>query len=327
MKALVYDGSQRVLTQVDCPQPRPDPGEILIRVRACAVCHTDLHIVDGDLAPPRLPVVCGHQAVGVVEDVGEGVARQMIGRRVGVPWLHDTCGACAYCRRGEENLCDAARFTGFHTDGGFAEYVVARPDFAPAIPDFFEDVSAAPLLCAGVIGYRTLKKAGVKRGDRIGLFGFGSSAHIALQIARHWGCEVHVFTRSDEHRRHAKTLGAAWAGGTEDPSAATMDRAAVFAPSGAVVVEALKRIRKGGVVAINAIHLDAMPSFDYSLLFGERGLVSVSNATRADATEFLALAAQIRLRVDAERRPLGEANAVLDRIRRRELVGAAVLIP
>ncbi|OGH59313.1 MAG: alcohol dehydrogenase [Candidatus Lindowbacteria bacterium RIFCSPLOWO2_12_FULL_62_27] len=323
MRAMVYEAGR--LTLNEQTRPTPGPGEILIRVHACAVCHTDLHIVDGEIPAGRQPVILGHQAVGVVESAGEGVEAHLVGARVGVPWLHSACGECDRCRQGDENLCEGARFTGYHVNGGFAEYLVARADFAPPIPAAFDDLEAAPLLCAGVIGYRTLRIAGVRKGDRLGLFGFGASAHLALQMARSWGCEVYAFTRNDAHRRMARTLGAAWAGDTGDPSPAPLDCAAVFAPAGAVVVQALRQIRKGGTVAVNAIHMRDIPAFEYALLYGERGIRSVTNCTRRDATEFLDLAARIPIRVSVERYDLSEANTALDRIRRRETQGAAVL--
>jgi propanol-preferring alcohol dehydrogenase len=263
--------------------------------------------------------------VGTVEGVGAGVEAGWTGRRVGVAWLHRACGRCAFCRRGDENLCERPLFTGYDVDGGYADYLVAPADFIYDIPPGFAPETAAPLLCAGIIGYRSLRLAAVVPGCRVGLFGFGASAHIAIQIARHRGCEVSVVTRSPDHRRLAESLGAAWVGGPGDVPPEPLDAAVVFAPSGRVVVEALGRLRPGGTVAVNAIHLDGIPAFDYGLLYGERTVRSVSNSTRADGREFLSLAAAIPVRVETERMPLEEANQALARLRRREVSGAAVL--
>ncbi|HEU5298368.1 MAG TPA: zinc-dependent alcohol dehydrogenase family protein [bacterium] len=305
--------------------PEPGAGELLIRVHACAVCHTDLHQTEGELPPHRLPVTPGHQAVGTVVRAGPGVEAGWTGRRAGVAWLHRACGRCAWCRRGEENLCERPLFTGYDVDGGFAEYLVAPADFVYAIPGAFGSEAAAPLLCAGIIGFRALRLAGAAPGCRVGLFGFGASAHLAIQVARHWGCEVHVVTRSRGHRRLAEALGAAWVGGPGEAPPAPLDAAVVFAPSGRVAVEALERLRPGGTLAINAIHLDGIPAFDYRLLYGERTVRSVTNSTRADGVEFLALAAAIPVRVETETLPLAEANRALARLARGEISGAAVL--
>lgn len=329
MRAMVFErpGPNRpaALSLKEAPRPAPGPDEILVRVKTCAVCHTDLHIIDGDLPAALLPVIPGHQAVGVVESVGRAVTSRRPGQRVGVPWLHRSCGTCEFCRGGAENLCDAARFTGYHVHGGFAEYVVAPADFAPVIPDAFDEVEAAPLLCAGIVGFRTLRICGLKKGGRIGMFGFGASAHLALQVARYWQCEVYVFTRSEEHRKLSLELGAAWAGSADDSGPQPIDCAAVFAPAGETVVRALRQTRKGGTVAINAIHLDRIPSFDYSLIYGERCVRSVTNCTRADEIEFLETAARIPLKVKVERFPLEGANDALNRMRNRQVRGAAVL--
>ena len=305
--------------------PQPQAGEVLLRVRCCGVCHTDLHIVEGELPPAKLPVVPGHQVVAVVERVGPGVTHPAPGSRVGAAWLHGSCGVCEACRRGEENLCERITFTGYHVDGGYAQYMVARADYVYPLPASFDDAHAAPLLCAGIIGYRALRLSGVRPGDRLGLFGFGASAHLAIQVARHWGCEVVVFSRSDTHRRLAEQLGAAWTGGLEVNGPGALDAAVVFAPAGRVVIEALRRLRRGGTVAINAVHLDQIPAFDYDLLYWERVLRSVSNSTRQDGIEFLRLAASIPLAVQVQPFPLAEANAALTSLKRGEITGAAVL--
>ncbi|MDR7465175.1 MAG: zinc-dependent alcohol dehydrogenase family protein [Armatimonadota bacterium] len=306
------------------PVPIPGPGEVLLRVVATGVCHTDLHIAEGEL-PPRLQVVVpGHQVVGIVETAGPGVALPA-GQRVGVTWLYRACGRCPACRRGEENLCPEARFTGYDVDGGYAEFMVADAGFVYPIPEAFSAAQAAPLLCAGVIGYRSLRKADVAPGERVGLFGFGASAHLAIQVARHWGCEVFVFTRSPEHRALAEELGAAWAGSADDPPPRPLDRAVLFAPAGGLIPRALATLRPGGTLAINAVYLDRIPEMAYGLLYGERTLRSVSNLTPQDAREFLALAAAIPLVTEVEVFPLEAANAALQKLKRREVKGAAVL--
>jgi propanol-preferring alcohol dehydrogenase len=313
------------LTYVDLPKPEPAPGQVRLRVRACGVCHTDLHLVEGEIALPKLPVVPGHQIVGQVDAVGTGVTRFHVGDRVGVPWLYSTCGRCDYCRRGLENLCDDARFTGQHVDGGFAEYIVVPAGFAYSIPIGFPDDQAAPLLCAGIIGYRSLRLSEIQPGGRLGLYGFGASAHVTIQVARHWGCEVYVFTRGAEHQRHALDLGAAWVGQAQDTPPAELDSAITFAPAGWLVPEALRVLRKGGTLAINAIHMSPIPEMPYDLIYGERTVRSVTNSTRQDAEELLRLAASIPIRTDVELYPLQQANAVLQRLKESEIKGAAVL--
>jgi propanol-preferring alcohol dehydrogenase len=313
------------LTYVDLPKPEPAPGQVRLRVRACGVCHTDLHLVEGEIALPKLPVVPGHQIVGQVHAVGEGVTRFHVGDRVGVPWLYFTCGQCEYCRRGLENLCDDARFTGQHVDGGFAEYIAVPAGFAYSIPIGFPDDQAAPLLCAGIIGYRSLRLSEIQPGGRLGLYGFGASAHVTIQVARHWGCEVYVFTRGAEHQRHALDLGAAWVGQAQDTPPAELDSAITFAPAGWLVPEALRVLRKGGTLAINAIHMSPIPEMPYDLIYGERTVRSVTNSTRQDAEELLRLAASIPIRTDVELYPLQQANAVLQRLKESEIKGAAVL--
>jgi propanol-preferring alcohol dehydrogenase len=310
----------RQLAISEAPTPWAGPGQVLLRVRACGVCRTDLHIFDGELPALRDRVILGHQIVGETPH----------GTRVGVSWLGGTDGSCAYCRRGQENLCDAPVFTGYTIDGGYAEYAVARADFVYPLPDALDDLHAAPLLCAGIIGYRSLRVAGVVAGERVGLFGFGSSAILTLPVLRHWGCPVYVVTRGESRRRLAESLGATWVGnahGSERPPV-QLDRAVTFAPSGDVVVAALGSLRKGGVVAINAIHLDRMPQFDYdSLLWGERQIRSVANMTRDDAREFLALAAEIGVRPRVTAFPLKQAAEALEAVRNETLDGSAVVVP
>jgi propanol-preferring alcohol dehydrogenase len=311
--------AERPLDIVDIAQPAAGPGEVLLRVRACGVCRTDLHVVEGDLPPRREHIIPGHQIVGDV--VGSGA-------RVGVSWLGGTDGSCPYCRRGMENLCDAPTFTGYTVDGGYAQYAVAREDFVYPLPDALDDLQAAPLLCAGIIGYRSLRVAGVEKADRVGLFGFGASAHLALPVLHAWNCEVYVSTRGASHRKLAESLGAKWVGDEQQTPPVALDRAITFAPSGDVVVAALSSLRKGGVVAINAIHLDRIPQFDYDrLLWGERQIRSVANMTRQDARDFLKLAAEIQLRPNVTPFPLAQANEALLAIKQDGIDGAAVIVP
>jgi propanol-preferring alcohol dehydrogenase len=320
---------ERVRTQLrvgEVPEPWVGAGQLLLRVRACGVCRTDLHIVDGELPPHRLPLVPGHQIVGEVV-AGESPERPL-GTRVGVSWMAATDGTCPYCLRGAENLCDRPTFTGYDVDGGYAEFAAARADFTYPLPEALDDVHAAPLLCAGIIGFRSLRVAGVERGDRVGLYGFGASAHLMLPVLRAWGCETYVATRGERHRALARALGADWVGEATAAPPRPLDRAVTFAPAGDVVVAALGAVRKGGIVAINAIHLDRMPQFDYDrLLWGERQLRSVANMTRDDANDFLALAAQIGLRPQAIPFPLEQANDALARLREDDVGGAAVIVP
>jgi len=313
------------LEAVDLQIPEAGPGEIRLRVAACGLCHTDLHTVEGELPLPRLPVIPGHQIVGVVEARGPNATRFSLGERVGVPWLHETCGACDACQRGDENLCDNPRFTGYHVDGGYAQFATVPERFAHRLPDRFEDAEAAPLLCAGIIGYRALRLSDLRPGERLGLFGFGASAHLAIQVARHWGCEIWVFTRSAEHRDLAKQLGAAWVGTAEDEPPGLLDRAISFAPAGRLIPVALGKLRKGGTLALAGIHLDRIPEMSYSLLYGERTLRSVTASTRRDAEELLALAAEIPIRTEVERFPLGSANEALRLLKSSRIRGAGVL--
>lgn len=305
--------------------PEAGAGEVRLRVHACGVCHTDLHIVEGDLTLPRLPLVPGHQIVGVVDQVGAGVTRFVIGDRAGLPWLRSACGHCRYCQAGQENLCADIQFNGYHADGGFAEYVVAPAEYTYHFPAGFDDARAAPLLCAGVIGYRALRLSEIQPGGRLGLYGFGASAHVSIQVARHWGCEVFVFTRSEEHRQHARALGAAWAGDAHDSAPELLDSAVIFAPAGWIVPEALRALRPGGTLACAGIHMSDIPQMPYDLLYGERTLRTVANSTRRDVEELLQLAAEIPIHSDVETYPLEAANEALTRVKRSEVRGAAVL--
>jgi propanol-preferring alcohol dehydrogenase len=315
----------KTLALEEVPIPQTSPGQVRIKVRYCGVCHTDLHTVEGDLSLHHLPLIPGHQVVGVIDALGEGVAKRAIGQRVGVPWLHSACGGCRYCRAGAENLCENARFTGLHADGGYAEYMLAEAAYTLPIPEAITDLDAAPLLCAGIIGYRSLVKSDIQPGERLGLFGFGASAHLAIQVARYWDCEVYVFTRSEEHRRHAKELGAAWAGSAEDAPPNPLDRAITFAPVGWLVPLALEKLRPGGTLAINAVHLSPIPDLKYELIYGERTLRSVANATYRDGVEFLNLAADIPITPTTTVYPLSEANQALLDLKASKLNGEAVL--
>lgn len=309
----------------DVPVPQPGAGEVRVRVSCCGLCHTDLHTVEGDLPLPRLPLVPGHQIVGVVEAAGAGARRFREGDRVGIPWLHETCGQCDYCRGGQENLCDRARFTGYHVDGGYAESAVVGEAFAVPIPSAFDDAHAAPLLCAGIVGYRSFRLSGARKGDRLGLYGFGASAHIVLQCARHLGCEVWVFTRSREHQELAKKLGAAWVGAAGDQAPGQLDSAISFAPAGALVPTALAALRKGGTLALAGITMGPIPQLDYASLYHERVVRSVANATREDARDFMELAAQVPIRTEVEMFELEQANAALQALKSSQIAGAGVL--
>ena len=317
--------SNKPLHILDVPRAEPGPGEILIRVAACAVCRTDLQLAEGDLEARRLPITPGHQAVGAVAAVGPGVQGWTAGDRAGLAWLGGACGRCEFCIEGRENLGQAAWFTGWDRDGGFAEYVVADARFALRIPQAFANFDAAPLLCGGVIGYRSLKVSGVQSGQRLGLFGFGASASLAIQVAVHWGCELFVATRSVREQRRALELGAAWAGGYDERPPMPLHAAITFAPAGEVALRALESLERGGTVAINAIHLDRVPEFDYSKLWWERSIRSVANFTRRDAQEFLELAAEIPVRTAVDRYPLESANEALLDLANGAVSGAAVL--
>lgn len=313
------------LRAVDLVDPEPAADELVLRVTACAVCRTDLQLVEGDLRARRLPIVPGHQAVGRVESLGEEVNGWRVGQRAGAAWLASTCGLCRFCASGRENLCPGARFTGWDRDGGFATRIAVRAEFALRIPDAFDDLAAAPLLCGGVIGYRSLRLSGIEPGGRLGLFGFGASALLALQVARHWGCEVHVRTRSGRERQRALQFGAATAAGYDEPTP-PLDGAVTFAPSGDVVVAALRNLERGGTVAINAIHLDRVPEFSYERLWLERSLRSVANFTRSDARQFLELAAAIPIRTAIETFALEDANVALMRLASGDLGATGVLV-
>ncbi|HEY1493404.1 MAG TPA: zinc-dependent alcohol dehydrogenase family protein [Candidatus Solibacter sp.] len=324
MRAAILHSPGAPLAIEQMPQPAVQPGQVLIRVTACGVCRTDLHIVEGDLAPRRQPLIPGHQIVGEIVD---GATHELpLGTRVGVSWIGGVDGTCRYCRGNAENLCDDPTFTGYTVDGGYAEFAAARADFVFRLPDALDDMQAAPLLCAGIIGFRALRVAGVEPGENVGLFGFGASAHLAIAVLKAWGCNVYVSTRGASHRRLAGELGAVWVGDERDRPPVELDRAVTFAPAGDVVIAALASLRKGGVVAINAIHLDRIPEFDYDrLLWGERQIRSVANMTRADARDFLRIAAEIGLRPKVTRFPLDQANAALEAIKRDEIDGAAVI--
>ena len=315
------------LKLIDLPVPEPGLHQLRLRVHACGVCHTDLHTVEGEIHPPALPITPGHQVVGVIDALGaECSERFKIGDRAGVPWLYSACGSCEFCLRGEENLCPNAQFTGFHVDGGYAETMLAREEYALPLPAEISDVQAAPLLCAGIVGYRSLRLADLNPGEKLGLVGFGASAHLSLQVARHWGCTIFVFTRSVEHRQHALDLGAAWAGGIEDAPPDLLDRAVIFAPAGWMVPLTLGKIRPGGTLAINAIHTTPIPEMPYQLIYGERTLRSVANATYQDGVEFLHLAAEIPVRATVRTYPLTEANQALLDMKHSRINGEAVLM-
>jgi propanol-preferring alcohol dehydrogenase len=330
MRAMLLEkprpAEENPLRLAELPVPEPGPGEIRIRVSACGVCHTDLHIVEGDLTLPRHPVVPGHQIVGTVDALGAGVTEFRSGDRVGVPWLYSTCGECVYCRKGLENLCDNARFTGFHVDGGFAEAMVVPAAFAYALPANFSDLEAAPLLCAGVIGYRAIRLSNLRPGERLGLYGFGASAHIVIQIARHWNCEVCVFTRAESHRQLACKLGAAWTGAAGEAPPAPLDASIIFAPAGKLVPEAMRALRKGGTLALAGITMSPIPEMEYPLLYHERILRSVANSTREDVRSLLDLAAEIPVRTEIETFQLPEANRALQNLKSSKIHGAGVLV-
>ena len=327
MKAMVLERPGERLRPAELPVPAPGPGQILVEVKACAVCRTDLHVVDGELPEPKLPLVPGHEIVGRVARAGHGVDWFRAGDRVGIPWLGYTCAKCPYCVAGQENLCDAARFTGYQIDGGYAEYTVADARYCFPIPGDYGDAEAAPLLCAGLIGYRSLRMAGDAR--RLGIYGFGAAAHIVAQVARHQGREVYALTRPGDlaAQDFARVQGALWAGSSDERPPVELDAALIFAPVGALIPAALRAVRKGGVVVAGGIHMSDIPSFPYRILWGERMVRSVANLTRRDAEEFLALAPKVPVRTEIEPFPLSAANEALDRLRSGRLRGAAVLVP
>jgi alcohol dehydrogenase, propanol-preferring len=327
MRAMVLSAAHRPLEHQELAEPqRPEPTQVLIRVRACGVCRTDLHIVDGELTRPKLPLIPGHEVVGTVAAVGQAVARLHPGDRVGVPWLGWSCGECAYCRSGRENLCARARFTGYDIDGGYAEYVLADERYCFTIPAKFSDIDAAPLMCAGLIGYRALRLAG--EAERVGLYGFGAAAHILAQVAQYLGQRVYAFTKSGDTagQEFARSLGAVWAGSSEEMPPESLDAALIFAPVGALVPAALAATTKGGTVVCAGIHMSDIPRFPYELLWEERILRSVANLTRRDGEEFLAIAARAPIRTTATPFPLTEANEALARLRDGKIEGAAVLV-
>ncbi len=313
------------LELAEVAKPVPGPGELLVRVRACGVCRTDLHVVEGELAPRKSPVIPGHQVVGVIEAMGEGARRFRLGDRVGIAWLHQTDGTCDYCRAGKENLCEHATFTGWMVDGGYAEYALAPEAFVYAIPESFRDLDAAPLLCAGIIGFRALRLSGIARGGRLGFYGFGAAAHLAIQVARHWGAEVYAFTRDEAHQKLATDLGAVWAGYSNEDPPVLLDSAIIFAPAGELVPASLPVLKKGGTLALAGIHMSTIPAMDYNLLYHERVVRSVANNTRQDGEDFLRIAAEIPIRTEFQLFPLAEANRALNALKDDEVRGAAVI--
>jgi alcohol dehydrogenase, propanol-preferring len=309
----------------DYPTPQPASGELLVRVSFCGVCRTDLHVIERELVPRKSPVIPGHQVIGTIEKLGPNANRFSAGTRVGVAWLHRTDGTCEFCRSGAENLCDHPTFTGYTVDGGYAQYIIAPQDFIYAIPQQFPDEQAAPLLCAGIIGFRCLRLSGIKPGDKLGFYGFGAAAHVAIQVARHWNVEVYAMTRDARHQKLGVELGAKWAGDTFAEPPAKLDAAIVFAPAGEIVPAALKALRKGGVLVLGGIHMSPIPSFDYDLLYQERMIRSVANNTRQDGEDFLRVAAEIPIRTRTQLFPLSEANRALNALKNDAIEGAAVL--
>ena len=329
MKACVLHSPAPVETNPlvfeDYPTPQPASGEVLVRISFCGVCRTDLHVIERELVPQKSPVIPGHQVIGFIKQLGPGANRFPVGTRVGVAWLHHTDGTCEFCRRGAENLCDHPTFTGYSVDGGYAEYIVAPQDFIYAIPQQFPDEQAAPLLCAGIIGFRCLRLSGIKPGDKLGFYGFGAAAHVAIQVARHRNVEVYAMTRDARHQNLALELGAKWAGDTFAEPPAKLDAAIVFAPAGEIVPAALRALRKGGVLVLGGIHMSPIPSFDYDLLYQERMIRSVANNTRQDGEDFLRVAAEIPIRTRTRLFPLSEANRALNALKNDAIEGAAVL--
>ncbi len=316
---------EKPIQSVEVPVPEPGVGQVRLRVSLCGACHTDLHTAEGEIHPPALPVTPGHQVVGVVEALGAGVKERQVGQRVGLPWLYSACGKCEFCQHGQENLCPNAKFTGFHVDGGYAEYLLAEADYVLPLPEGIPDEQAAPLLCAGIVGYRSLKQAEIQPGELVGLVGFGASAHLCLQVLNHWNCRVAVFTRSEEHRQHARDLGAAWVGEAGQSPDRALDRAVIFAPSGKLVPLMLEKLRPGGMLAINAIYMSDIPSFPYQTIYEERTLRSVANATYQDGVEFLELAEEIGLQSTVKLYPMAEANQALEDMKHSRFNGEAVL--
>ena len=329
MKACILRASapveSRPLEIADLPKPAPTGREVLVRVHVCGVCRTDLHVTEGELEPRKSPVVPGHQVVGVVETNGPQASRFPPGTRVGIAWLHSTDGVCEYCRSGRENLCENATFTGWMVDGGYAEYALAREEFVYPLAEGFSDLHVAPLLCAGIIGFRTLRVSGVPRGGKLGMYGFGAAAHVAIQVARHWNIEVYAMTRDERHRKLALDLGAKWAGDSNDVPPAKLDAALIFAPAGELVIAALKTLKRGGTVALGGIHMSPIPPIDYNLLYHERVIRSVANNTRRDGEDFLKIAAEIPIKTQVQEFPLEQANEALYALKNDAIRGAAVL--
>lgn len=326
MRVMIFEKPGKDLSLREMDLPEPGAEQVLLRVHACAVCRTDLHIIDGELSDPKIPLIPGHEIVGTVATVGAGVTRFKVGDRLGVPWLGWTCGECSFCREGQENLCDRAKFTGYTLDGGYAEYAVADQRFCFPIPEEYSDIEAAPLLCAGLIGYRTLVKAG--NGSRLGIYGFGAAAHIVAQVANYQKREIYAFTRpgDSEAQQFALSLGAVWAGSSDELPPVKLDAAIIFAPVGALITQALKAVRKGGTVVSGGIHMSDIPSFPYALLWEERSICSVANLTRRDGAEFMQLAPKVPVRTQVETFALAEANEALQRLRSGRIHGAAVLV-
>ena len=327
MHAMVLERPRTPLVTRGRPVPRPGPGEVLVEVKACGVCRTDLHVVDGELPDPKLPIVPGHEIVGRVAAIGEGVCAPAVGARVGIPWLGSTCGICRYCRGGRENLCDRPLFTGYTRDGGFATHALADARYAFALPQAVDDAGIAPWLCAGLIGWRSYRMAG--EGERLGIYGFGAAAHLLAQVAVWQGRKIYAFTRAGDAaaQRFAQNLGATWAGGSDEMSPEPLDAAIIFAPVGALIPAALRAVRKGGRVVCGGIHMSDIPQFPYRILWEERQIVSVANLTREDAREFLGIARRAGLRSEVTRYPLAKANEALSDLRDGRLQGAAVLVP
>ncbi len=329
MKACVLESPGPVernpLAFTDAPVPEPGADEVLVQVHACGVCRTDLQVVEGELPPRKHPLIPGHQVVGKIERCGKSVTRFAMGARVGVAWLHRTDGVCEFCRSGRENLCINATFTGYTVDGGYAEYIVAPERFVYPIPDGFSDMAAAPLLCAGIIGFRSLRVSGIQKGGALGLYGFGAAAHVAIQVARHWGVRVYAMTRDERHRQLARDLGAEWAGASDDHPPEKLDAAIIFAPAGELVISALRVLKRGGTVALGGIYMSPIPAMDYNLLYHERVIRSVANNTRQDGEDFLKIAAEIPIHAQVQEFPLAEANRALNSLKHDAVEGAAVL--
>lgn len=329
MRAMLLETARPVdqnpLRETDLPIPQPGPGQVRVRVRTCGLCHTDLHTVEGELPPHKRPVVPGHQIVGIIDALGAPSRNLKEGDRVGIAWLHSTDGVCEFCRRGTENLCPKARFTGYDVDGGYAEYALAEGDFCYPIPAIFSDENAAPLLCAGIIGYRSYRLSGIRAGENLGLYGFGASAHLVVQLARHQKINVFVFSRNEAHRALARELGSVWTGSAQDSPPESLHAAIIFAPAGSLVAEALRVLRKGGTLVLAGIIMTQVPALDYSLLYGERIVRSVANSTRQDARDFLALAAEIPVKTEIQSFDLADANRALEALKKSEIRGAGVL--